>query len=156
MILGKEAPSGQIKKHPEFPRMNPRLKPLYVISILTSLTLCLHMFKELSDGEAHPLEDEWNAIAREFYRYYLLEGKVPEDLGFLSEESKQIMEIYQSQFEWDGRKKTLALTFLEPVTMWVGLRPVSTTGSKITPETIANNSKLYKEAGRLAGSHAVR
>ena len=98
MILGKEAPSGQIEKHPEFPRMNPRLKPLYVISILTSLTLCLHMFKELSDGEAHPLDDEWEAIEREFYRYYLLEGKVPEDLGFLPEESKQIMEIYQSQF----------------------------------------------------------
>lgn len=138
------------------PRMNSQLRPLYLISILTSLTLCLHMFKELSDGEAHPLEDEWKEIEREFYRYYLLEGKVPEDLGFLSEESKQIMEIYQSQFEWDGMKKTLALTYLEPVTMWVGLRPVSTLGSTITPGMIANNSKLCKEAGSLARSRADR
>ena len=131
--------------------MKTALQIILAVIIGSCLGLGIYILKEKSEAEAYPLEDEWTEIQKEFYRYYLIEEKLPEDLGFLSPKSKQIIEIYSDQFKWDAEKNTLSLTLLEPVTQRMGLlrKKYTMTGTSLTPDIIENNSKTHKRSGKL-------
>ncbi len=131
--------------------MKSALQIIIAVVIGSFFGLGIYILKEKSEEEAYPLEEEWAEIQKEFYRYYLIEEKLPEDLDFLSEKSKRIIEIYQDQFKWDEENNTLTLTLLEPVTQRMGLlrEKYTMTGTSITPDIIKNNSKIYKESGKL-------
>ena len=88
---------------------------------------------------------------KKFYRYYLIEGNLPDDLDFLSKKSKQIIKIYSEQFKWDAEENTLTLTLLEPVTQRMGLlrEKYKMSGTSLTPDMIEHNSKIAKRSGKL-------
>jgi len=131
--------------------MKTALQIILAVIIGSFLGLVIYSLKEKSEAETYPLEEEWTEIQKEFYRYYLIEEKLPEDLDFLSKKSKQVIEIYSDQFTWDEEKNTLSLTLLEPVTQRMGLlrEKFTMTGTSITPEMIENNSKIHKKSGKL-------
>lgn len=127
-----------------------------VISTLSSvvvgfaLATLLFTLKESNEQERHPLETEWTRIQNEFYRHYLVQKKHPTDLDFLSDASKDIIEIYKDQFRWDSDERTLHLTYSEPVKMRLGFfRQATALGTSISPNSVEHNAKLLQQAGKL-------
>ncbi len=112
-----------------------------------------------SNKEEHALADEVREMQLEFYRYYLVNDECPQDLKFLSDTSKEVLEVYSENFKWNEDKYELSVTYMEPVTYRSSLNKVTfgLLGSSWTAlgsvvggeETIKNNAPLYKDAGIL-------
>gem|GEM_PF-3898059 len=124
----------------------------------TAFGLGLYLSNEKRREESYPLEDEMQSIRREFYRYFLTEGKHPQNLSFLSKKSREIIKIYERQFEWDAEDYSLHLTHLEPVDfrsplakLTFGLLGDSSKimGTIITEENVSHNAQIFKDAGKL-------
>ena len=71
--------------------------------------------QSMKNAQYPPLSSEYNAIQIEFYRYYIREGAHPENLDFLTSESKQVIETHRDQFEWDKENKELHWTYVEAI-----------------------------------------
>ncbi len=123
-------------------------KRILMIFVGLGIGLMIHMYLEKREEERFPMEDEFSILAKEFYRYYLINQEFPTDLSFLSETSKQILQIHSDQFTWKGPEEGLHLEFQTP--QKIGWRNQwEMKGLTISPKTIDNNANLFRDSGIL-------
>lgn len=123
------------------------IKRIFSFILIFVFAIGFYFYLEYREEEDYPLKDEWSEICKEFYRYYLINNRIPNDLAFLSRRSKEILEIHKEQFNWNATDKILEFTYRKP--RKISLRRVTTTGSSLTPDTIRHNAQVYRDAGAL-------
>ena len=87
--------------------------------------------------ESYPLENEVEAITKEFYLYYLANNKYPTNRDFLSPKSQQIVKVYAENFKWS--EKGVFLHFSPRIQARFAPSTIGKPG-----DTFEYNAKVYK------------